>query len=484
MQDWKLENGKMICTVLGRDRNVHLLTRKIDEQTGNFKMSVNTGVLKPTKSDEDWVGFKLGAKGEFNDYRSDAVFGNGINVGITTSGGMFIGKKEEADMGKALVIQEALSDLILTIYANKKGDEYVLKLEIYANDLIGAIEKNFTTNDLIGDLVVVSHFNPGANGTRTTVLENSAWFKNWQLEGEQIAVHDDYAFGPILFAQHTLSDKVLKMTAQLPPLGDKDGKSLSLEVKKDDNWNKISSSPIDKDARTATFKVEDWDDSEDQNYRLSYNYIGKNDEELIDTFEGIIKKNPLDKEEIVVAGFTGNSDVGFPNQGLVANVFKQKPDVLFFSGDQVYEPVGGFGNIHTPLDKAMVDYLRKWILYGWEYREMLRNIPTVSIPDDHDVYHGNIWGAGGTATTKKGAGAARQDTGGYKMPAAWVNMVQRTQTSHLPDPYDATEVLQGIGVYYCDMTYGGISFGIIEDRKFKSAPKMLLPEAKIYNGWP
>ena len=57
MQDWKLENGKMICTVLGRDRNVHLLTRKIDEQTGSFKMSVNAGVLKPTKSDEDWVGF-------------------------------------------------------------------------------------------------------------------------------------------------------------------------------------------------------------------------------------------------------------------------------------------------------------------------------------------------------------------------------------------------------------------------------------------
>lgn len=484
MQDWKLENGKMICTVLGRDRNVHLLTRKIDEQTGNFKMSINAGVLKPTNSDEDWVGFKLGAKGEFDDYRSDAVFGNGLNVGITTSGGLFIGNPEGAEMESSAAIQKALSDLTLTIYANKKGNEYELKLEVSANELIGTIEKKVADIDVIGDLVVVSHFSPGRNGTNATILENSAWFKDWRLEGEQIDIHEEYAFGPILFAQHTLSDKVLKMTAQLPPVGNKDGKEAILELREGDQWNKISSSTIDKDARTATFKVEKWEDSKDQNYRISYTYIGKNDEELIDTFEGIIKKNPLGKEEIVVAGFTGNSDVGFPNQGLVANVLKQKPDVLFFSGDQIYEPVGGFGNIHKPLDKAMVDYLRKWIMYGWEYRELLRNIPTVSIPDDHDVYHGNLWGEGGKKAIETGSGKERQDSGGYKLPADFVKMVERTQTSNLPDPYDPTPIKQGIGVYYTEMNYGGLSFAIIEDRKFKSSPANALPdEAAVSNGW-
>ncbi len=69
------------------------------------------------------------------------------------------------------------------------------------------------------------------------------------------------------------------------------------------------------------------------------------------------------------------------------------------------------------------------------------------------------------------------------MPAAWVNMVQRTQTSHMADPYDPTPVEQGITVYYGPMLYGGISFAIIEDRKWKSAPKELLPKAQIINGW-
>ena len=46
-------------------------------------------------------------------------------------------------------------------------------------------------------------------------------------------------------------------------------------------------------------------------------------------------------------------------------------------------------------------------------------------------------------------------------------MVERAQTSHLPDPYDPTPIEQGIGVYYTDFNWGGIGFAILEDRKFK-----------------
>ena len=99
------------------------------------------------------------------------------------------------------------------------------------------------------------------------------------------------------------------------------------------------------------------------------------------------------------------------------------------------------------------------------------------------MYHGNIWGAGGIATPKGLRGAAAQDQGGYKMDPVWVNMVQRTQTSHLPDPYDPKPVAQGIGVYYTGIKYAGLSFAVLEDRKFKSGPSPLMPEAKIVNGW-
>ena len=58
-------------------------------------------------------------------------------------------------------------------------------------------------------------------------------------------------------------------------------------------------------------------------------------------YEGVIRKDPVNKQEIVVAGFTGNKDTAFPNSTLVKNVTIVNPDVLFFSGDQIYENVGG-----------------------------------------------------------------------------------------------------------------------------------------------
>ena len=59
--------------------------------------------------------------------------------------------------------------------------------------------------------------------------------------------------------------------------------------------------------------------------------------------QGTIRKDPIDKDEIVIAGFTGNDHLGFPNTDVFEQVQYQNPDVLFFSGDQIYEPNGGYG---------------------------------------------------------------------------------------------------------------------------------------------
>ena len=35
------------------------------------------------------------------------------------------------------------------------------------------------------------------------------------------------------------------------------------------------------------------------------------------------------------------------------------------------------------------------LLFGRQFGEIIKDRPTITIPDDHDVYHGNLWGAGG-----------------------------------------------------------------------------------------
>ena len=108
----------------------------------------------------------------------------------------------------------------------------------------------------------------------------------------------------------------------------------------------------------------------------------------------------------------------------VANLAKLNPDLLAFTGDQFYESSGGYGIIRTPTPPAMIDYLRKWYLHGWTWRDLTRDRPSVSLPDDHDVYQGNLWGEGGSAQ------GPTQESGGYTMDGEWVKVVYRTQTAH------------------------------------------------------
>jgi hypothetical protein len=55
-------------------------------------------------------------------------------------------------------------------------------------------------------------------------------------------------------------------------------------------------------------------------------------------------------------------------------------------------------------------------------------------------------------------------------------MVQRCQTWHLPDPHDPRPIKRGLGVYFTDLTVGGVNFAILEDRKFKSGPEGKIPQ--------
>ncbi len=265
----------------------------------------------------------------------------------------------------------------------------------------------------------------------------------------------------ICFALYTAHNNILKMTAQLyppdvrriNPLKEDEERKVRLEIKEGGKWKQVADAQVIEEGWTAHFRVENWDCTKDIEYRVAH---GKNA-----YYTGTIRKDPVDKDVIVVAAFTGNSIYpahggDIPKTDIVENVKKVKPDLLFFSGDQVYDHFNHYAY---------------WLKFGRDFGEIIRNTPTVTIPDDHDVGHANLWGAAGKLSQTR----AGHD-GGYAAPVEYVKMVERAQTSHLPDPYDPTPVLRGIGVYYTALTVGRISFAIIEDRKFKSGPQGLVPQ--------
>ncbi len=251
----------------------------------------------------------------------------------------------------------------------------------------------------------------------------------------------------IVFTMYTVHDGVMKLTAQLYPLSDDAPQTARLEVRRNADWKPVAQSKVVEPGWTVPFRVDHWDSSVDIPFRVLHGDS---------QWAGVIRKDPVAKDTVVVAAFTGNS----PNPGggtiskqdIVDNVEKVDPDLLVFTGDQVYNH-----NQHT----------MHWIKFGETFGQMMRSRPTVCLPDDHDVGHGNLWGAGGRHTK-------RDTDGGYYKPPEYIKMVERAQTSHMPDPFDPRPVERGIGVYFTSLNVGGIDFAIIEDRKFKSGCKGLV----------
>jgi hypothetical protein len=242
---------------------------------------------------------------------------------------------------------------------------------------------------------------------------------------------------------------VLKLTAQLFPLKPGEALEARLEVDRGAGWEEVARAPVLYPGWDAHFRVEGWDATRSVPYRVCHGAEA--------TFAGTIRRDPAAKEKLCVGVLSCNSanTIG-PRDEIVKNLRIMDPDLLFFAGDQSYR--------HT-------QHTVGWLEFGLQFRDVLRDRPTVAIPDDHDVGHPNLWGANGKRAREK-TGA----DGGFYYPASYVNMVQRQQTWHLPDPVDPAPVEQGITVYFTRLIVGGLDLAIVEDRKFKTGPQGTIPQ--------
>ncbi|MBT5017342.1 MAG: hypothetical protein HON04_01205, partial [Planctomicrobium sp.] len=286
-------------------------------------------------------------------------------------------------------------------------------------------------------------------GPKFSKLDSDATGEWWKPQGKKkprLLVPRDEV---VAFAIYTHDRGVLKLTAQLFPLMPDEPRQVQLEFKQDGEWKQAAESDVIELGWSAHFRIEDWDNTKTIPYRVR---LGKQSH-----FDGSIRKDPVDKDVIVVGTLSCNSSrTPGPRPKMIENLLIQDPDFLFFAGDHSYH--------HT-------QHTFGWLEFGMQFRDILKDRPTVTIPDDHDVGQANIWGENG----KKAATPAGPQ-GGFFYPAKYVNMVQRCQCWHLPDAFDPTPIQQDIGVYYTNLRVGGIDFAILEDRKFKSGPEGKIPK--------
>ena len=183
----------------------------------------------------------------------------------------------------------------------------------------------------------IDYYNPLPFGDKTEwarASDNSAvgeWWKKsftkkWQRY-EKLAIKWFNSIdrkNAMAFGLYTHDHGVLKITGQCFPLLPEEPKEVTLEFMKKGKWKKQETLPILYPGWSVHFRIENWDNTQDVPYRLR---LGE-----LSSFEGLIRKNPKEKDEITIAVATCNSpnDDEFDTRlATVAALKAHNPDILF-----------------------------------------------------------------------------------------------------------------------------------------------------------
>ncbi|UXX80971.1 alkaline phosphatase D family protein [Reichenbachiella carrageenanivorans] len=458
LEDWRVSNQRVECVGNNRDMRVNVLTH-LAGASGDLEVKVKMGLLNVNAS-RGKSGLRIALQDHTdNDIKSLCYYGKGIDVGVDRSGVLFVGEQStrldtQFDWSNfEIIVKATANDGLYTLNVSAKDVK-----ERSASIVLEGIPS------IKGMIALVNSFDskPDQEGAKY-------WFDDLSVAGTSIQEQPENAFGPILFNMYTLSREVMKMSVQMPPIGAQDAQEVTLELKQGDTFQQIATAKILKDSRLAIFRIENWDSTSDHMYRLVYNGRIPNGTPKKYYYEGRIAHDPIDKP-LVIGGLTCQHWAGYPYRPLTENLASVDPDLLFFSGDQVYEPNGGYMIEREDPTKAIVNYLGKWNMFGWAFGSLMKDRPTICIPDDHEVYQGNLWGENGKLIGLNNWKTGADQLGGFVQPVPMLDVVMKTNSAHLPDPYDPTPMQNNIPVYYSDLVYGEVSFAIIGDRVFKSGP--------------
>ncbi|MBK7405860.1 MAG: hypothetical protein IPJ41_14885 [Phycisphaerales bacterium] len=527
LQDWRVQNGRLECVEAGKNlpmRTAHCLTQTLGARNGDAEISVRLGPIDPAAAlgPHAAAGLLLGAGGIGIDPRLTAQVHHvpaedgGMVILVERDGKISIRRNDQPLENTPLWAINTplgpdqlplLGDGMVTPVA-RQGDEYTLVVRIVHGQTKSRVAAR--VQDEGGNVLyfAIAEVDPALTDGSIALVSTGGpegspsgfWFDDLTTTGSLVSTRADRAFGPVWHTMYLRDQSTIRLTAQLPPLAPLGAPADAIQLPdaelwvEDDGWRKITTAPVVPDSWTATFQLEHWDTGRDIPYEVRFAEPTTTDAPLDGARRGLFRAAPDATQRDYVIGslscnktYTGGLKwnrfgLWFPHDDLVAHLAAQNPDLLFFAGDQIYE-----GDL-TPADRrnedlACLDYLYKWTKWCWAFGPLTADRPTVAIPDDHDVFHGNLWGAGGRRAEAHD-GLTAQDSGGYVMSPRFVNMVHRTQTSNLPPPKIDPVVGDGYTTYTTSFTDAGVSFAVFSDREFKESPSVAVPAGKFRNGWP
>ena len=187
----------------------------------------------------------------------------------------------------------------------------------------------------------------------------------------------------ILWSQYLQHQGTMKLLVHLDtdPTEAYNGEVVTLWLRegKSDEWTETQTQPVHSLTATALFELESWPRHEERLFKVT---TGESE------WEGTFKAEPKEGSVLKVAGFSCHKDIGWPWTEAIGEVIDHDPDLVIFTGDQIYENDYGSPMFRAMTEeevpKGMKNYLEKYRKFGEAFGELMRDRPTIMITDDHD----------------------------------------------------------------------------------------------------
>ena len=498
--DWRVQNHKAIAyPFFKKRRTAHVTSHSIIKSDGQLRLSASIKLFEKVKKDSTAIyGFLIGAGDSIYDSKTNNFVFNTLSPGSCHLFGIKAnGNLQLIDYQKdSLLFENKLdSNEIAELY--KDG----IKLELEYQGLSATYFRINSKSIKLPNTYKIPMGSIALFYNSQTPFTANASFDNVQIKGENTLFQRDKksTIDAVLSTFYTNTRDSLFLTAQLMPFIPDSSENIKLRII-DGNHESSYEGVFDSSCYQIRYRIALPNNFKSVGYSISVMDI-RNSIKFKSSHNGTINAKPQNKHPKIMAlncnGFTffhsGGIDyknLFYPYQKIREGYEIKKPDVVAFLGDQIYESRPTMAIYKEPF--CFLDYIYKWSIWCYAFRDITLNQPTIIMTDDHDVFQGNLWGNGGVnAKTKpvneipsyygkRNYDTWQQDNGGYFMSKNFVNMVLKSQTSHLPFPKER-KLSNGIINYYTEYKYGNLNFAILEDKKFKSPPAW--NDFKVYNGF-
>ena len=502
LQDWSVDEQRVNCLRPGVNSTLHVLSAELK---GDFALSgsITLGRNKVAKGDSGArSGLLLGLSDTALNYLARATMQhfflneNGVYLGIDEKHQLFIeelsSKTSVHSQGlPSIYIQQMLTKGVALRFTIKSvGDSMLVSLCLKDREA-ESIELLLPSGIIGGNIAFVA--------SAQNYL-SKYFFDDFNIGGAGLARRDDRKYGPVSTCLYSIDANVLNLSVQFLPIGIQYGDSATIDINRAGQWQRFQTIAIDSIYGLALLRNFKWTDAVARRYRVRLKR-GKIFEG--DYYYGQISMPASTETKLKIAVLSCNGMPFIERSGMdYWQIWKpyeltakrcsiEKPELLVFLGDQMYES----RPVPMEWDRSLysLDYQYRWLLWCMQFNPLTSSLPTLVMMDDHDYFQGNLWGIHGDTLSRAIAkdkpldyvGDASDwlmENGGFFQEAAFLKYAVALQTAHLPASFSKQKT--AVPDYYTVLKFKGVGFAILEDRKYKSAPMKALPNVASFNGFP